>query len=329
MSGLKLVHNVLVRASCNWSGRIGTISARSLHTTVLRPRSFAEKYRLFWKDHERQPPWNHCSQIGDPVLRETTCDIPLENIKDSLIEKVLEHMKKTLRSYKLVGIAANQIGISFSIIMIEFRKEYAENVATGVFKAKDMEIVPLMVVDRNWYQNMRSTIWTHHFSFPQIVINPKLKVLNYNQRVFHEGCASVCGYTAEVPRYEEVLLSGYNEKAEPVEYKLKGWTARIAQHEYDHLNGKLFTDIMDKSTLTCSVWPAVNFYGGKLSIPFHPKTRRWWHWQPKWKQTNLFELHLERNDVLTTECMSNLGCLSALLTEEVAENRINVWLNLI
>lgn len=91
--------------------------------------------------------------------------------------------------------------------------------------------------------------------------------------MFHEGCASVCGYTAEVPRYEEVLLTGYNEKADAVELKLKGWTARIAQHEVDHLNGKVFIDIMNRKSFTCSTWEAINAYGGKLYIPFYPKKR--------------------------------------------------------
>lgn len=98
-----------------------------------------------------------------------------------------------------------------------------------------------------------------------------MDVLNNTKIVFHEGCASFCGYSAEVPRNAEVLLSGYNENAEPVEYKLKGWTARIAQHEYDHLSGKMFTDIMDSKTLKCNTWEAVNFYAGKLHIPFYPK----------------------------------------------------------
>lgn len=105
------------------------------------------------------------------------------------------------------------------------------------------------------------------------MINPKIKVINYNQKVFSEGCGSVCGYTANVARYTEVQLTGHNEKAEPVALHLKGWTARIAQHEVDHLKGTMFTDLMDKKSLACAVWPAINFYGGKLEIPFYPKRK--------------------------------------------------------
>lgn len=93
---------------------------------------------------------------------------------------------------------------------------------------------------------------------------------NFNIKTFPEGCASVCGYVADVNRYEEVQLSGLNENGDAIEIQLKGWNARIAQHEVDHLNGQLFIDIMDKKTFMCATWQAVNFHSGQLSIPFHP-----------------------------------------------------------
>lgn len=97
-----------------------------------------------------------------------------------------------------------------------------------------------------------------------------LKVKNFNTIVHPEGCASVCGYIAEVKRYEEVLLNGFNEKGDAIELHLKGWNARIAQHEVDHLNGQVFVDIMEKKSFSCATWEVVNMEGGQLSIPFHP-----------------------------------------------------------
>lgn len=98
-----------------------------------------------------------------------------------------------------------------------------------------------------------------------------IKVKNYEKKVFPEGCASICGYTGDVARYYEISLSGYNEKGTHFELPLKGWNARIAQHEMDHLNGQLYTDIMDRKTFTCSSWEAVNFHNGQLDIPFYPR----------------------------------------------------------
>lgn len=93
---------------------------------------------------------------------------------------------------------------------------------------------------------------------------------NFNKKIFPEGCASVCGYIGDVARYEEVLVSGFNEHGDPTELHLKGWNARIAQHELDHLNGRVFVDIMDTKTFTCATWEAVNAHSGQLSIPFYP-----------------------------------------------------------
>lgn len=94
---------------------------------------------------------------------------------------------------------------------------------------------------------------------------------NFDKIIYPEGCGSVCGYVGEVSRYKEVLLTGLNENGEPSELHLKGWNARIAQHEIDHLNGQVFVDIMEKKSFQCATWQEVNFYGGELSIPFYPK----------------------------------------------------------
>lgn len=100
-----------------------------------------------------------------------------------------------------------------------------------------------------------------------------IKVTNYEQRVFPEGCASICGYNGDVSRYYEILLSGLDENGVPFEKPLKGWNARIAQHELDHLNGQLYVDIMQKKTFICNSWEAVNKNEGKLFIPFYPKEK--------------------------------------------------------
>lgn len=96
-----------------------------------------------------------------------------------------------------------------------------------------------------------------------------LKVKNFNTKTFPEGCASVCGYVGDVKRYEEVLLNGFNENGDAIQLNLKGWNARIAQHEVDHLNGKVFVDIMENKSFCCATWEAVNMHAGQLSIPFY------------------------------------------------------------
>lgn len=51
--------------------------------------------------------------------------------------------------------------------------------------------------------------------------------------------------------------------------RVQGWTARIIQHEMDHLNGKLYTDIMDQKSLACTCWYEVNKYNGNIELPFN------------------------------------------------------------
>lgn len=143
-------------------------------------------------------------------------------------------------------------------------------------------------------------------------------MIDYQKIKYMEGCESVQGYSAEVPRYREIEITGtyflvhififfivyfileifeighqswntsrtslffskymtilifvlgYNEEGNSRSQVLKHWPARIAQHEMDHLDGKLFTDIMERKTFTCTCWEEVNLSNGKLVIPFHP-----------------------------------------------------------
>lgn len=103
----------------------------------------------------------------------------------------------------------------------------------------------------------------------QVLINPVLKVTNYTKHKHPEGCMSVRGYSAEVERYESVSVTGEGKRSTPNELQLTGWNARIAQHEMDHLDGKLYIDKMDCSTFYCTCWEAVNSKAGRVEIPFY------------------------------------------------------------
>lgn len=106
--------------------------------------------------------------------------------------------------------------------------------------------------------------------FKQILVNPKLDVLNYEKQIFTESCGSVKGYAGDVARFKEVKLNFFDRSGISRELKLKGWNARIAQHEMDHLDGRIYTDIMDRKTLSCTCWQAVNAREGRINIPFNP-----------------------------------------------------------
>ena len=84
----------------------------------------------------------------------------------------------------------------------------------------------------------------------QVIINPKLTVVDNSLAVFFEGCLSVAGYQAIVDRALDVRVECLNARGEEVTINAHGWYARILQHEIDHLNGILYIDRMKTRTLS-------------------------------------------------------------------------------
>ena len=81
-----------------------------------------------------------------------------------------------------------------------------------------------------------------------MLINPELEIDSSAQLEFFEGCLSVAGYTAQVPRYSRVRVRYLDEHGERQQIEAQGWYARILQHEIDHLKGTLYIDRMNSRT---------------------------------------------------------------------------------
>jgi peptide deformylase len=80
------------------------------------------------------------------------------------------------------------------------------------------------------------------------VVNPEIKVTNQETEMGVEGCLSVPGLLGDVERPLAVTVKGLNRQGQPTRIKAQGWLARIFQHEIDHLEGVVFTDLAD------SIW---------------------------------------------------------------------------
>uniref|UniRef100_A0ACB8EAX6 Uncharacterized protein n=2 Tax=Sphaerodactylus townsendi TaxID=933632 RepID=A0ACB8EAX6_9SAUR len=92
-------------------------------------------------------------------------------------------------------------------------------------------------------------------AFPlRVFVNPTLRVLDARLLSFPEGCRSLPGFSAAVPRYQAVLVEGLNEAGEETSWEASGWAARIVQHEMDHLQGILYIDRMDSKTFANLRW---------------------------------------------------------------------------
>ena len=91
----------------------------------------------------------------------------------------------------------------------------------------------------------------NRYPFPfEAVINPIWYATSPEMAIETEGCLSIPGFKADVCRYWAIEVEGFQPNGQRKTWSLKGWPARIFQHEIDHLDGRLLTDCMLPRTLT-------------------------------------------------------------------------------
>ena len=143
--------------------------------------------------------------VPEPVLRRKANKV---TTFDKSFQQLVDDMIETMRAAPGVGLAAPQVGISQRLLVMEFGDEEDEEAPKKLFV----------------------------FVNPEIVKSSEEKVTGV------EACLSVPGMAGEVERHQTLVVNGLNRFGKPVKHKLEGWTARIFQHENDHLDGVLFTD---------------------------------------------------------------------------------------
>jgi peptide deformylase len=161
------------------------------------------------------------SQAGEAVLRQPARPLSKEEILGRPFQDLIEAMLETMWDAPGVGLAAHQIGAPLQVAVIEDRPEYIEKVPAGQVSERERTPIPF-----------------------HVLINPKLTIEGDETVEFFEGCLSVAGFTAIVPRAKRVRVDCLNEKAEPIIIEAWGWYSRILQHEIDHLRGILYIDLM-------------------------------------------------------------------------------------
>ena len=159
------------------------------------------------------------AQIGHPILRNKTKDIPINEIKSENTQKIIEKMIKTMRKHNGAGLAANQIYEPIRICIIE-------------------------VLDNPRYKHLNTIPL-------KVLINPKV-IIKKDTATFnsYEGCLSVPNLRGKVKRYNTINVTYYTMDAKKITEDIKGLESIVYQHEIDHLHGFLFTDkVEDNSTL--------------------------------------------------------------------------------
>ncbi|MFM7664637.1 MAG: peptide deformylase [Bacteroidota bacterium] len=152
---------------------------------------------------------------GDPLLKKNSLEITPDYDQ---LSTLIENMYETMYHAKGVGLAAPQIGINIRLFVVDGAPFADEEGEEPDPRAKGIE------------------------TFKQVFINPKIVQEFGEFWSFQEGCLSIPKIRENVSRKESVVLSFYNEHWEYKEETFHGYAARIIQHEYDHIEGVLFTD---------------------------------------------------------------------------------------
>ncbi|UCV01790.1 peptide deformylase [Dechloromonas denitrificans] len=145
-------------------------------------------------------------RMGDPIL--TQLAAPVLRFDTPELRQLLDDMFETMRAADGVGLAAPQIGVGLQVVIFGF--ETSE-------RYPDAESVPQTVL-----------------------INPVITPLGAEEELGWEGCLSVPGLRGEVPRHGRIRYQGFDPFGQAIDRTVSGFHARVAQHECDHLIGRLY-----------------------------------------------------------------------------------------
>lgn len=148
--------------------------------------------------------------LPDPILRQKAR--PVTGFDDDL-QKLIDDMIETMRAANGVGLAGPQVNESLRLTVIETLPEVDE--------------------EGNEIEDSRELF---------VIVNPEIVWSSRDEVDGIEGCLSIPGYVGEVSRHESVRVRAQDRHGKKIRLRLKGWTARIFQHEIDHLNGVLYID---------------------------------------------------------------------------------------
>ena len=177
---------------------------------------------------------------GDPVLRKVAVDID-ESYPD--LQKLITNMRETMYNASGVGLAAPQIGKSIRLFLID-ASPFAE--------------------DKDLSNEDRETLKT----FNKVFINAKILEEEGDEWAFNEGCLSIPDVREDVFRQPKITIAYFDEKFEKHTEILEGLAARVFQHEYDHIEGVLFTDKLSSLKKRIIKKKLENISKGKIRIDY-------------------------------------------------------------
>ena len=148
------------------------------------------------------------TKYGEPVLRQKLKPVNYDELAPRLAQ-LLKDMEETCLSVRGVGLAANQIGLPLRLAIILLPGEKEDDPPTKY-----------------------------------VLINPEI-ISKSGEKIEEEGCLSLPGLWAEVARATDVTVKYLDENGREQTKRARGLLAKAFQHEVDHLDGKLFIDLVD------------------------------------------------------------------------------------
>lgn len=145
------------------------------------------------------------ARMGHPVLISRADPVP--DPTGAELRRLAADMIETMRDAGGVGLAAPQVHVGLRMFVFHLPQS----------RAADVEPIP-----------------------PQVVINPAITPLDEQIELGWEGCLSIPGLRAVVPRHANIVYRGLDLDGAPIEVTASGYHARIVQHETDHLDGVLY-----------------------------------------------------------------------------------------
>jgi peptide deformylase len=180
---------------------------------------------------------------GDPVLRKVATDISPDYPN---LNTLIANMYDTMNYAYGVGLAAPQIGLPIRLFVVD----------TAPFADDD----DLTEEERTFLSNFKKTF-----------INAKITEETGDKWLFNEGCLSIPGVREDVSRQKQITIEFLDEQFTPQRLTLTGLAARVVQHEYDHIEGILFTDKLSSFKKQLIKGKLTNISKGKVKVDYRMK----------------------------------------------------------
>jgi peptide deformylase len=175
------------------------------------------------------------AHMGHPVLRAKARPLEAAEIRSPGVQQLIDDMFETMAEYAGIGLAAPQVHTSVRL--------FVAGVAESEDDEDDEPEVPQMAL-----------------------INPEITVVGRETVEDWEGCLSIPEIRGRVPRARQIVVRAYDRHGKRLEIKASGFTARVIQHETDHLDGVLFFDRM-KSFEALTYLEEFGRYWSRRTVP--------------------------------------------------------------